>query len=143
MDMTPSRSPFHLLPGVGDPIAAIGTLKVSASQTGGAFEVIEFAGPEAPPHVHRAREEVFFVLAGAFTFTLEDESVPAASGSLVFVPRGVRHGFRRTEGSKALVIVAPAGLEPFFRELGAGMEAGRSPADLRRELAGRHDAEPA
>ncbi len=32
--------------------------------------------------------------------------------------------------------------EGFFRELGAGLAAGRSEVDLRSELAGKYDSEP-
>jgi quercetin dioxygenase-like cupin family protein len=134
---------FGLMPDEGHAIPGIGTLKISGLQTAGAFEVIEFAGPDAPPHVHRAREEAFFVLAGSFTFTLGEDTLPAPRGAVVFVPRGVRHGFRSEAGSKALLLVAPAGLEGYFRALGRALQAGRPPAEVRRELAAAHDSIPA
>jgi quercetin dioxygenase-like cupin family protein len=88
------------------------------------------------------REEAFYVLEGSFTFVLGQETVEAPARSFVFVPRGTRHGFTVQPGSRALLLVAPAGLEGFFTELGGGLEAGRSGAEIREALAGRYDSTP-
>jgi quercetin dioxygenase-like cupin family protein len=72
-----------------------------AEQTGGAFAVGEFSGGEGPwtvPHVHQHTEESFYVLDGAFTFTLGTEDVEAGPGSFVCVPRGTRHELRAGPG---------------------------------------------
>ena len=140
--MRAAANPLWRMPGEGTAIPGIGTLKLSAAETGGAFEMIEFSGPNAPPHLHRARDETFFVLHGSFTFRLADEVVAAPAGSCVFVPRGVHHGFTLQPGSRALLVIAPAGLEGYFRELGRALEAGRSGGDIRRALADRYDSIP-
>jgi quercetin dioxygenase-like cupin family protein len=128
----------------GKPLPLIGTLKVSGAETAGNFELIEYTGPaQPPPHVHQGREEVFYVLSGQFTFTLGTEILNVGPGGTVFVPRGTRHGFTATEGAKALFVVAPAGLEGFFEELGAGLAAGRTGLEMRRALAGKYDSIPA
>ncbi len=82
------------------------------------------------------------MIEGLFTFILGIEEVEAPANSVVFVPRGTRHAFKQSEGARALVFVIPAGLEGFFRELGEGLAAGRSSADLRAALAGKYDSEP-
>jgi mannose-6-phosphate isomerase-like protein (cupin superfamily) len=68
-----------------------------AEQTNGAFAVGEFSGGEGPwtvPHVHQHTEESFYVLDGAFTFTLGTEEVQAGPGSFIVVaPRGAADGF--------------------------------------------------
>ena len=136
--------PFWLAAGEGERIPWIGFVKVSLEDAGGSFEMFEYTGPAAPPpHVHRAREEVFYILEGAFAFKLGDEDVRAEAGSLLFVPRGTRHGFAMEPGSRALVLVAPAGLGVYFAELGAALESGRPAAEVRPELARRHDSIPA
>jgi mannose-6-phosphate isomerase-like protein (cupin superfamily) len=134
-----------LTPGRGRTLPLIGHVKMSGQQTGGAFEVIEYQGNAAcpPPHVHREREECFYVLDGRFTFTLGYDEVEAAPGSWVFIPRGTRHGFTATADARALILVVPAGLEGFFAELGGGLAGGRSSQELRAALKGRFDSVPA
>ncbi len=135
---------FRSAPGEGPMLAMIGRLRASSAQTGGALEVIEYEGPGVPPpHVHRDHDECFCILQGLFTFTLGTEEVEAPAGSVVFVPRGTRHAFKHGEGARALFFVIPAGLEGFFRELGEGIMAGRSEADLWAALAGKYDSWPA
>jgi hypothetical protein len=78
--------------GDGKTLPLLGTLKVSGLQTGGGFEVIEYEGPIHPaPHIHREREEAFYVLTGSFTFEVGE-------GGFVLVPRGIRHGFIAAAG---------------------------------------------
>ena len=131
-------------PGAGDVLKLIGTLKISGRENGDAFEVIEYGGPAAPPpHIHREHEEGFYILEGAFTFTLRENQFDAPAGSFVFVPKGTRHGFKPTEGARALLIIVPAGLEGFFRELGDGLASGKSGVEMRAALAGKYDSHPA
>src|SRR5919201_119762 len=118
-------------------IPMIGTVKVSAAESSGSLEIIEYVGPATPPvHVHRERDEVFVVVEGWFHFTVGDAEFDAPAGSVVHVPRGTRHGFTTTDGARALLVIAPAGLEGFFDELGRGLAEGRSGLELRQTLAG-------
>jgi hypothetical protein len=41
-----------------------------------------------------------------------------------------------------MLFIIPGGLEGFFRELGAGLAAGRPSAQIRAELAGKYDSFP-
>lgn len=144
MDANEKVKPYSLPPGNGKPLPGIGVLKVSSSESRGAFELIELAGPSGPPpHIHREREEAFYVLEGSFRFLLGEDSLEVGPGSFVFVPRGTKHGFEVTPGARALVFISPAGLEGFFRELGEGIQMGRPGAEIRATLAGKYDSEPA
>ncbi len=130
-------------PGEGQPLP-IGLLRLSSVQTGGALEVIESNGKGVPlPHMHRDHDEFFYIIEGIFTFTVGKEEVEAPAGSLVFVPRGTRHGFKYSEGARALFFVMPAGLEGFFKELGEGLAKGLADTDVRASLAGKYDSWPA
>jgi quercetin dioxygenase-like cupin family protein len=121
----------------------IGTLKVSAEQSGGSLEVIEGHGPTAPPpHVHSERDEFFCVLEGRLSFTLGTDEFDVEEGGTVFVPRGTRHGFKPEPASRYLLIIAPAGLEGFFTELGEGLAAGKSSQEIRAALSGKYDSRP-
>ncbi len=136
---------FVSAPGDGERLGVGGLLKVSTAQTSGAFEVIELDESKGPlPHIHRDRDECFYVIEGRFTFVLGTQELAAPAGSVVFVPRGTRHAFRPSQGARALVFSIPGGLlEGFFRELSEGFRAGRPEAELRAALAGKYDTWPA
>ncbi|HEV2218425.1 MAG TPA: cupin domain-containing protein [Candidatus Dormibacteraeota bacterium] len=128
----------------GRDLPFIGRLRASAADTGGSFEIIEYHGPAVPPpHIHREHDEVFFILEGTFAFVIGDSTREANTGSLVWVPRGTRHGFRVEPGSKALLVTIPAGLEGFFDELGKGLSEGKASDEIRAGLAGKYDSIPA
>jgi mannose-6-phosphate isomerase-like protein (cupin superfamily) len=137
---------FVCAAGDGPILPMVGQVKVSSAQTNGVFEVTELAprrkdGP--PAHVHHEHDECFYIIEGAYKFVLGTEEMEAQAGSVVFVPRGTRHAFMQNEGGRALVFAIPGGfLEGFFRELGAGMAAGRPSAELRAELARKYDSDP-
>jgi len=139
-----SEAAYVSLPGQGKRLPLVGLLKVPSATTGGSFELIEYHGPvQPPPHVHREREEAFYIVQGTFTFLLgQEEELQAPAGSLVLIPRGVTHSFRAPKDGRALLLVTPAGLEDFFEELGSGLEAGKTPTAMRSALAGRYDSHP-
>jgi len=135
---------FVVRPGGGRNLPFIGSLKASGANTREAFELIEYAGPAAPPpHVHRAHDEAFYILDGTFEFVLDEDAFTVGLGSVVWVPRGTRHGFTVSPGAKALLFTIPAALAGFFEELGTGLAAGRSSEAIRRELADKYDSVPA
>lgn len=141
-------SAFLVPPGEGRVLVPGGVvLKASGDQTGSAFEVLELQGlpgqPGPPPHVHFHREELFYITQGSFEFTVGTDTIEAEAGSLVFVPRGTRHAFLARPDSKGLVFVVPGGLEGFFKELAAGMAAGKSQAEIRQALEAKYDSHPA
>lgn len=151
---TSARVPFVGLPGGREAVPFIPVVvRANAEDTGGAFEVYELgtpsgpvrdvAGEGPPPHVHREHEEAFYVLEGQVTFELDDDRALAPKGTVIVVPRGIRHGFRAEAGSRMLVFAVPGGLAGFFEELGAGFAAGHADAELRAALAGKYDAYPA
>ena len=117
-----------------------------AAETGGAFELIEetravLGGPV--PHVHREHGEGFLVLEGRYRFVRGDEETDVGEGAFVFVPRGTRHMFRTLAApSRVLIVVAPAGLDAYFREMAEGLAAGRAAPDIMLELSGRYDTHP-
>src|SRR6266849_4056160 len=136
--------PNVLPPERGRDLPFIGSLRASAADTGGIFEIIEYKGPAVPPpHVDREHDEIFYILEGKFSFVLGHGTQDASTGSLVWVPRGMRHGFQIQPGSRALLVTIPAGLEGFFEELGTGLAQGRNSDDIRAALAGKDDSIPA
>jgi quercetin dioxygenase-like cupin family protein len=134
-------------PGEGQPLPGVGRVRISSADTGSELEVIEFGTPPGgggpSPHIHSEHDECFYIIEGTYTFVFGDQEVEAPAGSVVFVPREMRHGFRAGEGARLLGVVVPAGLGGFLRELGAGLMAGRPEAELRAELEARYDSHPA
>ncbi len=139
-----SNQAFLSKAGEGELLMSAGMkLRVGSAQAGGAFELFEIDGPGSPlPHVHHAHDHCFFIIKGIFTFTVGTEKLEAPADSVVFIPRGVPHVFEHGAGARAIVFVLPSQLEGFFRELGEGLDAGRSEPELRAELAGKYDSWP-
>lgn len=120
-------------------LGSLNLVKVDGRDSGGGVDVVDHRVPAgyAPPlHVHEGQDELFFVLAGRFEVRCGDETWTAGPGSLVFLPRGVAHGFTVSgdEPGRTLLINAPAGFADVVTELG-------TPAD-RLELPGPDVADP-
>jgi quercetin dioxygenase-like cupin family protein len=74
-------------------------------------------GAGIPIHRHFQMDEVFYVLEGRGTFVLNDEHHPFEKRGTIFIPRNAWHGFENPDQELLLLwVVAPAGLEGFFRE---------------------------
>lgn len=117
-------------------------LRASGRETGGRFELFEVRGTFAPPpHVHRALDELFYVIDGAIELLLGDDRMHAQPGSLIYASRGTRHGVTAGPDGHLLVLVTPPGLEGFFEEFGAGLAAGMSPPEIIHALGGKYDNE--
>jgi quercetin dioxygenase-like cupin family protein len=97
-------------------------LRATASQTGGAFGLVEQViepGFASPYHVHRNEDEAFYVIEGEVRFVSEGQSWFAGAGGFAFLPRNIPHGFR-VEGdvpARVLLLVTPGGFEGFVAEL--------------------------
>jgi len=93
-------------------------LKIEGSASGGEYAVVEWnvhAGDEPPIHMHTREDESVYVLAGAITAFVGDQTIEVEAGSYAALPRDVPHGLR-VHGDEAtlLVTLAPAGAEYFF-----------------------------
>jgi mannose-6-phosphate isomerase-like protein (cupin superfamily) len=87
--------------------------------TNGAFclaEALLAPGNEAPPHVHSREDELFYILEGALTVYVGDESFKVETGECIFLPRLKPHAFViRSPRLRLLVLFTPGGLEEAFR----------------------------
>jgi quercetin dioxygenase-like cupin family protein len=123
------------------------SLKVSGAEGHGTMAVIvaSFApGTGALPHLHRGHDECFYVLSGTFRFRAGDQHVEGGPGAFCFAPRDAAHGFENIGDTDAslLGVIAPAGYEDHFREIG-GLAPGADTAEALAEIFGRYDQEPA
>lgn len=96
--------------------------KVMSAQTNGEYAVVTTTTPPngGPPlHVHQREDEMFYVIQGTYEFRLGDETVVAAEGDIVHLPRSVPHRFRNvgTEPGTTMNLIIPGGFEQFFAEI--------------------------
>ncbi len=137
----------ELLPsGAGKTIWVAGdhyTIKTSGTDTGGAFALVEARVPPGggpPPHRHTREDEAFYLLEGELEFHADGQSFRAGPGAWITLAKGSLHRFRNLSDRDArlLILVAPAGLEQFFLEVGTpgdGPPTAFGPDELQRMLA--------
>ena len=94
-----------------------------SEDTGGAFglteQPLEPGTLAGPLHVHANEIGFFYVLEGMIGVQVGDGVITAAPGSVVGVPRGVRHTFWNPGdvGARVLELFAPGGFERWFEDL--------------------------
>ena len=93
-------------------------LKLEGEQSGGAWAVVELrvrAGEEPPLHTHTREDETLYVLDGAITAYVGDQTIEVEAGSYAALPNNLRHGFTvRGDEVRLLLTLEPAGAEYFF-----------------------------
>ena len=121
------------------------TLLASSGSSDG-FELFQevretLGGP--PPHVHRERDEGFYVLEGRYRFWRGADELEVGPGEAVFVSRGTRHHFETLVApSRTLIVIAPPGLADFFRGMGTLIAAGATPLEAMSTLSATYDSHP-
>src|SRR5687767_14781516 len=116
MDRLPGGA-FVLGPGEGRSID-LGNFKMSvkatAAETSSTFTLLEAAEPAGfgpPMHIHHDAAEAFYVLDGEYVIFLEDREFICAAGSFIYIPVGLRHGFRvGSVSSRKLNLYSPAAM---------------------------------
>jgi quercetin dioxygenase-like cupin family protein len=112
---------------IGMPAGDTWTVLVAGEHTDGRFAVVETrerhgAGP--PKHVHSREDELICVLDGHVTFDRDGERLDGPAGTWLFLPRGIEHAFSvESPEARLLVVLSPAGLEGYLRELSQTGEA--------------------
>ena len=116
----------YLAPDEGQIVRLLGEpriFKLTPEENGGTylqFESTHAPGTGAPPHLHRAEDEAFYVLAGQYEFSVGETRFTTTTGAFAFVPRGTVHAFTCTGQSagRMLITVTPGtGHEGLFREV--------------------------
>lgn len=101
-----------------------------SEDTGGThatYLVTAAPGTGAPPHVHRADDETFYVLEGELEVLQGEVWHRAGVGASVFLPRGVPHAFRNPgeQPVRFLGVATPGGHERFFEAVDQLVSEGR------------------
>jgi quercetin dioxygenase-like cupin family protein len=121
------------------------TVKAESDETGGTVSVLEADEPPGfgpPIHLHRDAAEAFYVLEGEYIMYLDDSEFVCPAGSFIFIPRGVRHGFRVGDRpSRKLNFYFPAAMIGYFDELAAAVRRDDVDEDALAEIARAHSME--
>lgn len=132
-NLTPRVVPVE----TAEPIRPFGLdmkVMLDSAATDGAFSAILVElkpGEGPPPHLHRDREEYFYVLEGTFRMSVNGSESEIGPGTLVFTPRGTVHSFSNIgkANGRLLEWTIPGSNEPYFR---AVHEMGERGFDLDR-----------
>lgn len=124
---TTSLQPVIVRAGEVEPQGALGVsmkMLTTGAQSNGQWLLLEYLAPPRfsgpPPHVHKVTTEIFYVLDGTLTMSVDGKATHLAPGGCAYVPPGVAHGFSNETDAPAkfLLVASPAGLEHYFAELG-------------------------
>ena len=139
---------FVLAPGEGRAIdlGAFGmTVKADRDETDGAFSLLEAEEPPGfgpPLHIHHDAAEAFYVLEGEYVMFLGEREVSCPAGSFIFIPAGMRHGFRvGAVPSRKLNFYFPAVMVGYFDDLSEAIRSDRADESLLADIARRHSME--
>src|SRR3954454_16105306 len=117
------------------------TLKAGGEENGGLFSLLEAEEPPGfgpPLHIHHDAAEAFYVLEGEYVMYLGDREVTCPAGSFIFIPAGMRHGFKvGAVPSRKLNLFFPAAMVGYFDELNAAIARGEAD-DALDAIATRH-----
>lgn len=113
------------------------SVRASASETAGAFTLMESAGMapgDGPPrHIHSREDEAFYVLEGTYVWERGDERIEAVPGSFIWLPRNIPHRFVvGPGGGRMLHFFVPGGIDRYFVEWQAALRADATGADITR-----------
>jgi len=124
--MTAVGRAVTVLPGDGHKFHIGGdeiTLKAARINDSDPFSLIEYVGsaqPGPPPHVHKAFDELWYILDGEVDMNIAGTVTRARSGSVFVVPRGTAHTFQVVGPSPArwIGIFSPGRYVELLEELG-------------------------
>ncbi len=139
---------YVLRPGEGRSIDLGGfhmSVKATGRETTGSFALLEAdepAGFGPPLHVHRDAAEAFYVLEGEYIIFIKGREFRCPSGSFIFIPAGIPHGFRvGGVASRKLNLYAPAAMVGYFDELAEATTRDDVDAAALSEIALRYSME--
>jgi quercetin dioxygenase-like cupin family protein len=96
---------------------------VTSEEATGSYTTMEIGVPPGVGpslHVHEREEEQFYVLEGALTYQVGDDTIQASQGDFIHIPRGMPHGFTcGDEHARVLATFGPGtGIEQHFKDVG-------------------------
>jgi mannose-6-phosphate isomerase-like protein (cupin superfamily) len=123
------------------------TVKAGRDETDGLFSLLEAEEPPGfgpPLHIHHDAAEAFYVLEGEYVMYLDDRTVSCPADSFIFIPAGMRHGFKvGAVPSRKLNFYFPAAMIGYFDDLSAAIQESEVEESILDDIARRHSMEVA
>ncbi len=118
-------------------------VKVTADDTGGAYEICEERCPpgfKSRRHMHTQNHESFYVIEGGATFILGDETHQGTPGTLIHIPPGVPHQMiAGDEGVRVLMVYSPGETEAMFKDMVALTPEEQADFETGKAVAAKHN----
>lgn len=95
------------------------TGKVTTQDTAGKwvmYEATDTTGNGAPLHSH-PWEETFYILEGELEIQVEKRTLIAKSGTSIYFPKNVVHGFKVCSETARVLVILPGFADGFYREV--------------------------
>ncbi len=124
-----------------------GSARIKLESGRGDFSVFESAPPVNPHgailHRHLSYDEAFFVLEGEMNFVVGDERRErSATGTFIFVPRGVPHSFANPgPGTARMLVIGSSGVQSLVEEVAPIIATNPPDAEAVKAAFARHDSE--
>lgn len=135
---------MKLTPAEGTTIDFRGTrmgFKTLPDETNQAYSVIHmthppFTGPAL--HYHPNGQECFYILEGAYTFTLGEQTLEGAAGDFIRVPTHMPHKYKSGEQGGQVLVVTPPSIEQYFLHIAEKLSQGPVSSDEEFAFAAEH-----
>jgi hypothetical protein len=120
------------------------SVKAEGASTG-LFTLLEADEPPdfgPPMHIHHGIAEAFYVLAGEYVIFMDGDEHRCPTGSFVFIPPEIPHGFRVGDApSRKLNLYLPASMVGYFDELSEAIRTGEADPTVLDRIAERYSVE--
>jgi quercetin dioxygenase-like cupin family protein len=119
-------------------------VKVSGDDSERRYSLIEMVHPPniGPAlHIHPNAPEAYYVLKGEYIIQCGNKTYHSRIGDFVFIPKGIPHNYQSGPNGGKVLVISPAGLEEYFKEVAETLETGQITWELEQEIARRYGQE--
>jgi quercetin dioxygenase-like cupin family protein len=91
-------------------------------------------------HIHPSAPEAYYVLKGDYIIRC-GKTYHSQTGDFVFIPKGIPHNYQSGPTGGKVLVISPAGLEKYFKEVANTLQIGEITWELEQEIARRYGQE--
>jgi mannose-6-phosphate isomerase-like protein (cupin superfamily) len=120
------------------------TVKVSKEDSNGRYTMLEMVHPSnvGPAlHIHPNAPEAYYILEDEYQIRCGKEVHHAQRGDFVFIPKRIEHTYQSGSNGGKVLVICPAGLEKYFKEIAETLSIGPITWELEQEIARRYGQE--